>query len=118
MSYSLGYDNGYKCLVCGKKYNLDEAMIAEWKCPTCGDYIRIAAPELASGHVKIRKKAQELRQMDLVNLYGTDEIHCVLGINEQPNGQLRIGLKEFGAIKVDKTEYIDIVDGAYYENNW
>lgn len=57
MGYSIGYDERYKCVFCVKTYELDDVSSSGWKCPVCDEYIRIAAPELCSGHIKVRKKA-------------------------------------------------------------
>lgn len=121
MSYSLGYDEGYKCVFCDKMYELDELNEnsgSSWKCPVCGKYIRIAAPQLCSGHIKIRKKAKELREFESINLAGANEFYTVLGITELVDGKLRIGLKNYGSIKVEKDEFVDVIDGAYVEKIW
>lgn len=118
MSYSLGYDEGYKCLICDKVYELDDVSNSGWKCPVCGEYIRIAAPQLRSGHIKIRKKAKEVRAVESINLAGTNDIYRVLGITELANGKRRIGLKNYGSIIVKNDEFVDVIDGAYYEESW
>lgn len=117
MSYSIGYDEGYKCVFCDKIYELDDVS-SFWKCPVCGEYIRIAAPQLCSGHIKVRKKAREVKKLDLINLSGVDEIYSVLGITELMNGKLSIGLKNYGSIKVEKDEFVDVIEGAYCEESW
>lgn len=118
MSFSIGYDEGYKCVFCDRMYELDDVSSSGWKCPVCGEYVRIAAPELCSGHIKIRKKAKDIRELDSINLAGTNELYSVLGITENANGKLRIGLKNYGSINVEKDEFVDIIDGAYYEDSW
>lgn len=118
MGFSIGYDEEYKCMICKKTYELDEASSFGWKCPVCDEYIRIAAPQLCSGHVKVRIKAKELKQLDSINLAGANEFYCVLGITELTNGKLCIGLKNFGSIKVEKDEYFDVIDGAYNKETW
>lgn len=118
MGFSIGYDEGYKCILCNKMYELDDVSGFGWKCPACGEYIRIAAPELCSGHIKIRKKVKEVRQLDSINLAGVNDIYTVLGITEQANGKIRIGLKNYGSLVVEKDEFVDVIDGAYYEDNW
>lgn len=118
MSYSIGYDKEYKCVFCNKIFELDEANDAGWKCPVCGEYIRIAAPGLCSGHIKVRKKAKEVRKWESINLIGTNDIYNVLGITELDNGKLSIGLKNYGSIKVEKEEFVDVIEGAYYEESW
>lgn len=118
MSYSLGYDEGYKCICCDKVYELDDASSSDWKCPVCGEYIRIAAPRLCSGHIKIRKKAKEVREWESINLAHVNDIYSVVGITELVDGKLSIGLKNYTAIKVEKDEFVDVIDGAYYEDSW
>ena len=68
MFFSIGYDAGYKCVLCNKFYKFDDIDKSNWKCVICGEYIRIAAPELKSGHIKIRKKAKDIQPMDGVNV--------------------------------------------------
>lgn len=118
MSYSIGYDEVYKCVFCDKMYELDDVSSSGWKCPICGEYIRIAAPQLCSGHIKVRKKAKEVRKLESINLAGVNDIYSVLGITELVNGKLSIGLKNYGSIKVEKDEFVDVIDGAYYEESW
>jgi len=51
-------------------------------------------------------------------LAGVNDIYSVLGITELVNGKLSIGLKNYGSIKVEKDEFVDVIDGAYYEESW
>lgn len=118
MGFSIGYDKGYKCFVCNKMYGLDDAEKFSWKCPICGEYIRIASPELCSGHTKIRKKASEVVKYDSINLAGVDDIYDVLGITEKKNGKITLGLKNYGAIDLSPDDFVDVIDGAYYEDHW
>ena len=118
MSYSIGYDEGYKCTLCDKMYDFDDVYSSGWKCPVCGEYVFIAAPQLCSGHVKIRKKAKEVRKMESINLAGSNDFYEVLGITKLANGKLGIGLKGFGSIKVKKDEFVDVIVGAYCKENW
>lgn len=118
MSFSIGYDEEYKCSFCNKVYELDEINSSSWKCPTCGKYISISAPQLCSGHIKKRIKAKEIRKFESINLAGVNEINSVLGITELPNGKLRIGLKKYGSIVVEKEEFVDVIDGSYSKDSW
>lgn len=118
MSYSIGYDEGYQCTFCDKMYGKDDVSSSGWKCPICGEYILIAAPQLGIGHVKVRKKAKEVRTMESINLAGVNDFYTVLGVTELANGKLSIGLKGYGTIKVKKDEFVDVIVGAYYKENW
>lgn len=118
MSYSVGYDKEYKCVLCNQKYEFDDACSSDWRCPVCDEYIRIAAPNLCSGHVKVRKKAQEVRELDSINLAGDNNFYTVLGIIERQDGKLGIGLKNYGSIKVEKDDFLDVIDGAYSAESW
>ena len=42
MFFSIGYDAGYKCVLCNKFYKFDDIDKSNWKCVICGEYIRIA----------------------------------------------------------------------------
>lgn len=118
MSYSIGYDEGYKCVFCNRMYEEDDVSSSDWKCPVCGEYIMIAAPKLCSGQIKIRKKAKKVRKWDLINLAGVNNIYNVLGITELNNGKLSIGLENYGSIKVEKDEFVDVIEGVYKEASW
>lgn len=116
MFFSIGYDAGYKCVLCNKFYKFDDIDKSNWKCVICGEYIRIAAPELKSGHIKIRKKAKDIQPMDGVNV--ADEVYSVLGITKRTDGKLSAGLKNYGALVVEEDDFVDVIDGAYYEESW
>lgn len=118
MSYSMGYDEGYKCFSCDAKITSDIAISSGWKCPNCGDYIWIAAPQLGGGHVKNRKRACEINRLDSVNMAGTEEIYQVLGTTKLKNGKISIGLKNYGSLKVDEDDFLDVIMGAYYDSSW
>lgn len=40
MFFSIGYDAGYKCVLCNKFYKFDDIDKSNWKCVICGECIK------------------------------------------------------------------------------
>ena len=116
-SYTIGYDDKYKCPYC-EKYFTDTKMLVNhsWRCPDCGNYIHIAAPELKDGHVLIRKRVTELSQYDSEVVSG-QYIHDVINVTTQKN-KIRVALKGFGPQTYDCTDFVSVIDGGYYASAW
>lgn len=94
------------------------ASSASWKSPDCGEYIRIAAPDLNTGHTLIRKLVTELRIIDSVHMLGSENTYTTIDIKKIGNNKVRVALKDFGCHEFHTTDYVSVVDGGYFEEQW
>ena len=39
------------------------------------------------------------------------------GITKRTDGKLSVGLKNYGALAVEEDDFVDVIDGAYYEES-
>ena len=116
MSYTTGYDTQYRCFHCSRKYSEND--LIDWKCPKCNRYIQIAAPDLLeNGHVLIRKKAADLQIGESIYLTGQKDYE-ILNISKNKDKKLRIALKDYGDLTVDKNDFFNVIDGGYFEKDW
>lgn len=118
-TYTLYYDEKYKCPYCNKIFDdFDTLIDNSWKCPNCKEYIHIAAPNLGCGHTLIRKSVSELKKYDSVHLQGGDDFHDVIAIKKDNTTKIRVALKNYGQLTFDATDFVSVVIGGYYEKNW
>jgi len=110
----------YECPRCDEAFE-DEEVRDTWKCPKCSGYISVYAEDVETDTriVLIRKQASEVQKGDLVHLPGmlTKEPYLVLGISQQNNGKLCIGLKQYGQYKVLADEPVNCRIGAWPSKN-
>lgn len=118
-TFTYGYDKQYKCSACNEFYEDIEILAANsWKCPECGEYIRIAAPDLNTGHTLIRKSVTELKPNDLVHMLGAEDTYAVITTEKSGKNQVSVALKGFGKKRFNTTDFVNVVDGGYYEEHW
>ena len=118
-AYTLGYDKNYKCFHCEQFYeDVEELNKNSWKCPKCGNHIRIAAPELGSGHTMIRKKVKELKELDLVHIVGCSDSYSVIKLEKKRNQKVAVALKNYGKPEFSANDFVSVIDGGYYEDAW
>ena len=119
MHYSIGYDKGYWCPCCNKFFNdVDFLIENSWKCPDCKKYIYIAAPDLGHGYTLTRIPIRELKQNDIVHLRGDEDIYPVIAIDYKSNGEVRVALKNYGSVTFKPTDFISVIMGGYYKDDW
>lgn len=117
-TYTTGFDKKYKCSKCNKFYGKGDILeIKEWKCPECGEYLHIAAPELGTGRTLVRKRACELNIYDQIHLPGYEYIYEVLNITKK-KGKIDLALKGYGKLSLGSDEFVSIIVGGYYAKSW
>lgn len=118
-SYTIGYDEGYKCPYCNIFFN-DIAMLKNnsWKCPDCKKYIHIAAPNLQSGYTLIRKLVTELKPYDSVHLPGSQDTYNVIAVDCKGKDKVYVALKGYGRLTFNHTDFVSVIDGGYYNYHW
>ena len=116
--FSWGYDEKYKCSNCNRYFDREDVSITyHWKCPKCGGYIHIAAPELKNGCVMIRKPVSELKKNELVHV-AESYIHSIIAIEKKDENKVRIALKGYRTVMWDSRDYVSVVIGGYNKDNW
>lgn len=70
-----------------------------------------------NGHVLIRKKAADLQIGESIYLTGQKDYE-ILNISKNKDKKLRIALKDYGDLTVDKNEFFNVIDGGYFKKDW
>ncbi len=106
----------YECHACDKTFKSEEVEDT-WECPDCDELIIIYGKD-SDGENRItlqRKKGEDITRMDQVHRPGelSGNSYQVLGVTKLSNGNLRLGLRGFGAYDVEPDEAVNCRFGSW-----